>query len=93
MQPPDGSLGCSSGGSAEVSPYMGRRASLAAARPWGSSAQSRWCRPNPKGGRPGKGMPRAPTQCPVSDGYCACCCQKKEEGKTNGTPLGPPPLT
>ena len=78
MQPPDGSLGCSSGGSAGVSPYMGRRAPLAAARPWGSSAQSRWCRPNPKGGRPGKGMPRAPTQCPVSDGYCACCCRKKQ---------------
>ena len=67
----------------------GSRASLAAARPGGSSTQPRWCRPNPQGGCPGLGKPRAPHVVPrVGRQLRVLLLKKKRRGTTNGTPPG-----
>ena len=69
----------------------GSRASLAAARPGGSSTQPRWCRPNPQGGCPGLGKPRAPHVVPHVGRQLRVLLLKKGGGRKMGPPLGPRP--
>ena len=65
----------------------GSRASLAAARPEGSSSQPRWSRPNPQGGCPGLGSLAAPRSAPCRTATTrAVAIKQKGGGSKNGTP-------
>ena len=71
----------------------GSRASLAAARPEGSSSQPRWSRPNPQGGCPGLGSLAAPRSAPCRTATTRAVAIKKK--RSGGRKLGlhpSPPL-